>query len=92
MELIQKIFSLNPLERLIYRPLGLNKNSAPAFWFSLFGLLLVYTLLILTGGNIKMAGLALLPSMCFCFAYSFLISLASLVLILLLIQPTILEI
>ncbi len=61
MEMIQKIFSVNPFEKLIYRPLGLNKNSSPAIWFTIAGLALVYMMLMLTGGDITGAGLALLP-------------------------------
>jgi len=61
MQARKHISSVNYFEKLIYRPVGLNRNTAPAFWIALAGLFLVNLMLLLTKGNIAAAGFTLLP-------------------------------
>lgn len=63
MELIKNIYSNGLFNQLLYRPLGLNKNSAPSIWITAAALAFVYLMLLLTDGNIIASGMALLPFM-----------------------------
>ncbi|MFN1835764.1 O-antigen ligase family protein [Balneola sp. MJW-20] len=50
-----------PLRFLLFRPLGMNKNAAPALWVTIIGMMLSVAVLFLSNGNILAAGLVLIP-------------------------------
>lgn len=59
--MLRELLIYKPINFLFYKPLGLNKNSGPAIWITIIGMILSMSVLYLSNGSIIAAAGVLFP-------------------------------